>query len=237
MEIEVLRSIELAIREPSIANRRAAIRSTVDALRRRGQTDLAYVAEGALIDIAGPEVSVMQSDLAFPDYVKSLTPNVAAFGALILGADAVARGMGIRRTRLIHDITFEFADALRHAHWFHSDEEVHERMAEVPYAVMYRRAETVAAPEFVPSEEYLLVQAADILAGAMVYFIKTFKRDGKLDSAGWRFASLGMRHFTADRVPGSGLVFSDNKEWLTKLGRGLGPDLRHRMRDTLGVPM
>jgi hypothetical protein len=235
LEIEVLRSIELAIRQPSVPNRRAAVKAVVDGLRRNGHTGLAHVAEGALLDLAGPEVSAMRSDFAFPDYVKSLTPNVAAFGAMLIGADALAREMKVARTKLVHDDTLEFADALRHAHWFQSSEEVHERMERVPYAMMYGRVVTIDPPLFVPSDSQPMVQAADVLAGAMVDFLKTFRREGSLDPAGWRFATLGMRLFTSERVPGSGLVFSDSSSWLSSLANGLDPELRDRMRDVLGV--
>jgi hypothetical protein len=236
LAIETLRAVELALREPTLANRRSAVRLVVDALRLRGSLDLAYIAEGALIDVSGPAFTTSQSDLSSPDIVRTSTPNVAAFGALLVGADILARQWKVTTTKLIHDETPGFRSTIEHSHWFHSSAHAHDQMARVPHTVMFERVQTIEAPQFVSSISEPLVQAADILAGCTLDFIRRFRRDEKLDAAAWRFAQIGMKAFAHGPVPASGLVFSDNKQWLIDLIGGLDVQLQREITERFGLP-
>ena len=232
--LSVLESIEAAIRTPTLKVRRDAVAKVAEALRTRGHNDLAWVVEGALPSPSDPAAN-QTSALAFPDYTKSMTPNVAGFGALVIGADAEAKRLGATALYIVHDEIPEFESDLRHAHFLQSDKEAHDRIAAAPYTVSYPRAEVSQPPEFVASESEPLLQAADVLAGSVAYVLKAGIDGDTLDSPSVSLATVLFRAVGDGIVPNSGLVLSDDAVWLIPLLAQLPSEVRTVAATTLGL--
>lgn len=221
---ETLLAIERALREPSRENRQRAVEAVVADLRRRGEPELAFVTEGILINPRGLEPQ-RDFDLSFPDFAASNTPNPTSLNSLIVAADEYAASVSVDRVRLVHDNTEHMEAVLRHVYWIASDPEVHARLSQTPFLELPPRVERVAEPEFVSSETEPLVQAADLLAGGIAYWLKKAYRREVLDASAREIAEATLTVFLDRRVAGAGAVLSDSLDWLSALSKQLDHSL------------
>lgn len=236
----VLEVVEAALRQPSRPTRVAAVSAVRDALRARGAFGFATIVEGALLDPDGLEPMAGGAH-SFPDPVQALTPNVAGFVAVTVGAEQYAVSHDLPSLRLIHDESPNARD-ITHGHHVLSDPEAYAHLA-AGGLMPPRVTRALTPPEFVRSITEPLVQAADVLAGSVADWARTgirASREGQppeYDTAALRMARHTLDVFLSEHVPGGGMVFSDEDRWLFTLAEQAGGEaLRERLREHRGHP-
>lgn len=208
-----LLAIQQCLRTPSRVTRRKAVEAVATDLRTRGHSGLAYIVEGALLTESALNPP-SDSDLSFPDFSISNTPNPTSLNALLVATDQFAIRHDIPVVQLVHDDTKSMEAALRHAYWLATDRAVYERLSRTPYLEVYPRVERVMPPQFVKSETEPLVQAADLLAGGVAHWLKRGYRGEKLDLSTRQIAEATFTIFMDGHMPGAGAVFSDSLDWV-----------------------
>jgi hypothetical protein len=235
LELPVLLAIEAAVRSPSVESRRDAAAIVATALKRAGNAKLAWIVEGFLHDPTG--VTDRQAGrLAFPDYTRAMTPNVAGFGAVLVTSDVRARGLGATSLRVIHDDTPAFEKSLNHAYHLHSNPEAHALMESSPYSLSAPRAVISKSPEFLVSDDEPMLQAADVLSGNTVYILRLGQEKARLDTGSRRLATIAFRAVSEEGMASGGIVFSDDaRDWIRGLVAQLDPDTRESASRALGL--
>lgn len=177
---QTLLSIESALRNPSRDSRVLAVTAVWQELVSRGEHDLAFAVEGALLSPSACQVREAHGlDFASPS--SGYAPNPTSLISILVAADRLALRQGQRRVALIHDKTQHYEESLIHAFRMSADPVFHSQLASVPFLEWFPRVERILPPLFVASESELLVQAADLLVGGIAHWVKLGMRGDRLD--------------------------------------------------------
>ncbi|MDX2262263.1 MAG: DUF3800 domain-containing protein [Gemmatimonadales bacterium] len=231
---DTLQKIEDAVRGETLERNRLCVSRVEAELRSAGHTTLANEVRGALEHDDGP-VWNTGGELAFPDPRKTVALNYPGFTLLIISVDAEARRRGASSLTLTHDHVGDMQPALLHAYDLVVDRQKYDRIFADPLLVPPGRVELMATPAFANSETCLMLQAADLLAGATAHWLRVAGRGESLDISTRNLASHGLMVLGSGTVPGTGLVFSDDAAWLGDVFRQLSPAQQAAIRGSMNA--